>query len=74
MDILNDKIQLAVTEEEADIIQAALSKWIGPYSKEQIPTLTEGQLEMAAWKRNLAMEMSEKIQQEFFDRMMEQEK
>ena len=68
MDIFNDKIQLTVTEEEADIIQNALGKWIGPYSEAQIPTLTEGERQRAAWKRRMAGEMVEKIQQELIER------
>ena len=68
MDILNDKILLAITEQEADVLQHALSVWRGPYTDEQRLTLTEGERQSASWRLKIGKELCEKLQQELIDR------
>ena len=68
MDILNDKILLAITEEEADVLQDALSQWRGPWTEAQRLTLTEGERQSASWKLGIGKSLCEKLQQELIDR------
>lgn len=68
MDILNDKILLAITEQEANVLQLALSQWRGPWTDEQRLTLTEGERQAASWKLGIGKAVCEKLQQELTDR------
>lgn len=65
-------IQLFVTEEEADIIQSALRTYVGPYGPSDNLTLTSREQERARRMVNLAQIMSDKINQEFLNRLNEQ--
>ena len=73
MDILNDKILLAITADEANVLQLALSQWQGPWTEEQRRFLTLGEMQEASRKLRIGRDICAKLQQELTDRFEAEE-
>ena len=57
-------ILLALTEQEADIVQNALGKWTGPYVADQTASLTEEEVQRSNGLIEVAGHLCEQIQEE----------
>lgn len=61
-------VQMFLTEQEADIVQWALSRYDGPYSDDQKPSLTQYELDRSVKMVIVAQAICNNIKEELMNR------